>query len=82
LRRRQKINNQLSKSKQMVAKRMGEVWRQPPENDKGASTLMAMAVTAAAAVAAEAMAERDCNGSGDCDGSGDGGGCCDMRWLR
>ena len=66
----------------MVAKRTGKVWRRPPENDKGALTLMVMAVTAAAAVAAEAMAERDCNGSGDCDGSGDGGGCCDLRWLR
>ncbi len=66
----------------MVAKRTGEVWRRPPENDEGTLTLMAMAVTAAAVVAAKAMAERDCNGSGDCDGSGDGGGCCDLRWLR
>ena len=65
----------------MVAKRSGEVWRRPPENDEGVPTLMAMAVTAAAAVAAEAMAERDCNSSGDCDGSGDGSGCCNLQWL-
>lgn len=68
------MNNQLSKSKTMAAKRMGEVWRQMPENDKDAATLTVEAVVVAKAKADD---NGDGRGSGDGVGRGNGNGCRD-----
>ncbi len=78
LRRRQNINNQLSKSKTMAAKKTVEVWQRPSaENGNAMDT---------AAVAAKATAEGNgCNdsngivddrGHGDTRCKGNGGGVC------
>jgi hypothetical protein len=59
----QKINNQLSKRKKMAAKRMAEVWRQPPADDGNAVTATAtVTVTAMALAMAATMTMVEGNG--------------------